>query len=610
MENSVAYIIIVFILAAAAAGLACQLAALHSYTTEAKSLDRAQREFAALDPGVPMDTLISRAEVTARSVVGHRLGQVRDIARSPAPPSVAELSAADFERDDSRFVSVLPNTLVSILLIIGLAGTLVSFKAISDSISTMTKEIDPMKKEIDPMKKVDVPELLGSIKKGYSKFGTAFEASLCGIGATVLLLIFRALVHNKRADLFDRLDRFTAAPIYPRFVPQQATDSATLKLAGDQLLETAATFKVNVERMNAFPDAMAGATDTIAGAADEMRAALHGASGAFADFKMAFAEGGDVRANLQRLEGIAGQLGRQANENSEALREAVAVAGKNFGDTSDSVKETGETIAATSAAILAAAENTVQAVQGIAAHSSAMDALTAKLGGIVEKSAGSQHEWAVTISPAIHSLAENAKSLTEAIAPLGEVSKTFANCTRQIGESAKQITAAGEGHTKRFEVTLEKIERMSGETAAAQREFLTGIGAALGAQAAEIGRHLAIAGETQAKRFEVAAHTFERTGGEIAAGQREFFAGLQPILVELPQQVIDLARQQAAQIEKIAGMLAGMKQAQANRGGAAPARAVPSPLAEKMKQAQMNRGERAPEKPRRGFFRRLIFWRR
>jgi hypothetical protein len=571
MENSVAYIVIIFIMAAAAVGLACQLAAMRSYTTESKSLDRAQREFAALDPGVSLDMLSERVALTARSVVGHRLSQVRDIARSPAPPSVAELSAADFERDDSRLVSVLPNTLISILLIIGLAGTLVSFKAIFGNFHTETKTQE---------------EITKWLNNAYQSFSTAFHASLCGIGATVLLLIFRSFVHNKRAELLDRLDRFTAGEIYVRFVPQQATDSATLILAGEKLIEYAGTLEKSVGKLAGFPDALSGATNGIIGLANEMRAAVHVASGTFADFKTAFAEGGDVRASLRRLETIADRLGQQARENTEALRETIAVAGKSLGDTAGSVKQTGENIAATSTAILAAAGNTAQAVQGIAAHISAMDTLTAKLGGVVEKNSESHDEWAATIAPAIHSLTENANSLTEVIPPLAEVSKSFADTTRQIEESAKQIASAGEEHTKRFGMTAEKIERMGSENVTTQREFLTGIGAALGAQAAEIGRHFTIAGEAQAERFKSAAQAFAHVGAEIAAGQREFLARLQPVLVELPRQVIEMARQQAAQTEKIAGLLAGIRPVKASRG------------------------ERAPEKLKRNFFRRLIFWRR
>jgi hypothetical protein len=172
------------------------------------------------------------------------------------------------------------------------------------------------------------------------------------------------------------------------------------------------------------------------------------------------------------------------------------------------------------------------------------------------------------------------------IPPLAEVSKSFADTTRQIEESAKQIASAGEEHTKRFGMTAEKIERMGSENVTTQREFLTGIGAALGAQAAEIGRHFTIAGEAQAERFKSAAQAFAHVGAEIAAGQREFLARLQPVLVELPRQVIEMARQQAAQTEKIAGLLAGIRPVKASRG------------------------ERAPEKLKRNFFRRLIFWRR
>lgn len=451
MENSVAYIIIPFIVGAAVFGLGCQFLALRFYLAQSGLLDRAQREFAALDLGDAIDKLIKAAELDAREIVGHRLSQVRDIARSPAPPSVAELSAADLERDDARFVSVMPNTLISVLLIIGLAGTLVAFKAIFSDFDVHAAKTE---------------DLVKWIKGTYEKFGTGFMASLCGIGATVLLLIFRSLVHNKRADLVDRLDRFTAAPIYPRFVPQQATDSATLFAAGKELLQTASRFDASVQKLETVPSALDAATSQIAGAASETHAAVKSAGEAFANFKAAFAEGSEVRAGLQRLGDIADSLSQRTEENSQALRDAIATASANLAGASASVKQSADTVASSGTAMLAAAENTAQGTQSIAANTAAISAVAAKLQTLLELSARSQREWAEAMQPFAASISKNTAALTQAIGPLARTAKLFTDCTGQIERAAGEITAAGAGQAQRLEAAVEKI-------LAGQREFLT-----------------------------------------------------------------------------------------------------------------------------------------
>ena len=456
--------IIVVIVSFAIAGLYFQLKALRGYRAELDHLERTQIAIGAMDVGEPIEVLISRASASERSIVGHRIRQVKDIARSPAPPSVADLSAADLERDDSRLESVFPNTLISILLIIGLAGTLLSFKTIIGDF---------------PVESKTTVEITNWMNKAYPAFGTAFFASLVGIGGTVVMLVFRSFVHNQRAELFDRLDRLTAAPVYPRFVEQQATDATTLALAGQQLLETAASFEQSVAKMEGIPDALASATSGLADAATETRVALQSAAETFTDFQAGFAEGGAVRESVQRLAGTVVGFARQTEAATGTLRDAVSSATGALLGAANSVTQTGDSIATVGGVVATAGQNIEQCVAqllaGNTAHAVKMDALVLSLGGIVETTSRNQGEWSEAISRAIRAMTESAGKLENSVGPLNNRTEALVKAAEQIEKATAQFVTTGDAQAKRFEASADKIEHAISESTTSQRVFLKGL---------------------------------------------------------------------------------------------------------------------------------------
>lgn len=537
-------IIIYFIVLFAVAGLVFQLVAYRRSRLELDQLKRTQIVIGSMDIGEPIEVLISRAAASERSVVGHRIHQVKAIASSPAPPSVADLSTADLERDDSRLESVFPNTLISILLIMGLAGTLISFKTIIGDFPVQSKT---------------TVEITNWMNKAYPAFGTAFFASLVGIGGTIFLLVFRAFVHNQRAELFDQLDRFTAASLYPHFVAHKATDATTLVYAGQQLLETAARFEQSVATMDGIPGALTLATNGLADAGAETRLAMQSATATFADFQAGFAEGGTVRESLQRLEGTVGDFARRTEAATETLRDAVSGASGALLGAANSVRQTGDSIAAVGGVVASAGQNIEQCVAkilvGNTAHAEKMDALILAIGRIVEASGRSQREWGETISPAIRAMTESAGKLENSVGPLNNRTEALLNELEQIEKATAQFVTAGDAQAQRFAASADKIEHALGESSASHREFLD--------QSME---QLISAGDAQTKRLDASAEKIDLGTRQGVASHREFLKGLEPVLRELPLQVLEFAQQQGPLIKQL-GMIGAELKAEIARVG-------------------------------------------
>jgi hypothetical protein len=556
-------IIIDFIVLLAIAGLVFQLKAFRRSRIDLDQLKRTQNVMGAMEIGEPIEVLISRAAASDRSIVGHRIHQVKDIARSPAPPSVADLSAADFERDDSRLESVFPNTLISILLIVGLAGTLLSFKTIIGDFPVGSKT---------------TVEITNWMNKAYPAFGTAFFASLVGIGGTVFLLVFRSFVHNQRAELFDRLDRFTASQLYPRFVEHQATDSTTLALAGQQLLATAASFEQSVVKLEGIPHALTSATSGLAATADETRVALQTAAAMFSDFQAGFAEGGAVRVSLHRLEGTVSGFARQTEAATGTLRDAVSSATGALLGAANSVRQTGDSIAAVTGVIAAAGQNMEQFVAqilvGNTAHVEKMDALVLSIGRIVEATSRNQREWGEAISPAIRAMTESIGNLENSVDPLNKRTEALITAVEQIEKATAQFLVTGDSQAKRFEESAGKIEHALGESTSGQREFLEKSVA-----------QLIWAGNTQATLFGATAETFGRDSKQSIVNQREFLKGLEPVLHDLPLQVLGFAQQQGELLGEIIAIGTELK-------------------------TEIERLGMRAQSTKRGILQRLVFWRK
>ncbi len=583
-----AEIIISFIIGLALVGLACQGKALRGYLIEKDHLDRAEIAMSAIGGEGTIDALIANSSVSEKSIVGHRIRQVKAIANSPEPPSVADLSAADFERDDSRFASLFPNTLISILLIAGLAGTLCSFTSIMADFpdakklpaahptapepAASTKEDAAAESKTPPdsattprvseNKKED--ETIVEIKKwmstAYRAFGTAFIASLAGIIGTVLLLIFRSFVHSRRSDLFDQLDRFTAGSLYSQFVEKKATDATTLKLAGDKLLQTAGSFETSVVKMESIPAALTSSTTGLSDATDEMRGALKNATETFTDFKAGFAQNGAMRKSFLRLEESVGGFSQQTEVSTGILREAVSGAASVLHGAANSVKLAGDSIASVGGKIASAGEgierSVAQLLAGNTAHAAKMDALIRALGGIVETTNRYQREWNEAILPAIRAMTETAGRLETSVGPLNTRTEAFVKAADQMEKSAAQLVASGEAQVQQFGSAAGKMEKAIAESGANQQTFI-----------AKATADLTAASNAQAERLRTSAATIDRATDQASSSHRGFLTELEPALKELPA----LAQKQTALLEHLAGIGAELNAEIARLGLRTPA---------------------------------------
>lgn len=511
---------------AACWGFGYQLWSRRRYGLEMRNLKRVEDALSSIDGGL-IDELITRSSVGETSVVGHRLCQVRNIANSPAPPSVADLSAADIERDDARFESGLPNTLISILLILGLAGTLLSFKDIMADFPQGTESTVEIKKWMND---------------AYPAFGTAFLASLVGITGTVVLLIHRAFVHNRRSDLFDCLDRFTAGSLYSRFVEPDATDAKTLILAGQQLLQTAGSFDKSVDKMATFPKSLTASAGGLSEATTEMRDALGNAATTFEEFKAGFSETGDVRKSLVRLESSVIAFAQHTELATGVLRDAVSGAASILHGTANSVKQTGDSIGSVGGKLAAASENMerniAQFLTGNTAHAAKMDALIQALGGIVETTNRNQREWSEAIVPTIRAVTEIAGRLEASMSPLNAQTDALVKAGNQMEQAASQLSSTGETQLKQFgDFLTTKVGEVFTESTAIQKDFVN-----------KLATELTAAGNAQVERLRTSAATIDRATAQASSSHRGFLTELEPALKELP----DLARQQTAMLSQLA----------------------------------------------------------
>ena len=525
---NIADIIVWCIAGLACVGLVYQLGAGQRYRIEQAHLKRAEIAFSVMDGGL-IGALISDSAASETSIVGHRLYQVRNIANSPAPPSVAELSEADIERDDSRIESVFPNTLISILLILGLAGTLFSFKHIMGDFPEGTESTVEIKKWMN---------------EAYPAFGTAFLASLVGIAGTVILLIHRAFVHNRRSDLFDQLDRFTAGSLYSRFVEPDATDATTLILAGKQLLQTAGSFDTSVGKMATFPESLTTSATGLTEATTEMRDAIQNAATTFDEFKAGFSQNGNMRKTLVRLEETVIAFAQQTEAASGVLREGISGAASVLHGAANSVKQAGDSIAGVGGKVATAGENIersiAQLLAGNAAHCAKMDALIQSLGGIVETTNRNQAEWNGAILPAIRAMTEITGKLEASVGPLHNRTEALVKAGDQLERSATQLVASGVAQAQLFG---DLVKKAIVENGANQETFL-------GKAAAE----LTAAGNAQVERLRTSAATIDRATDQTSSAHRGFLTELEPALKQLPA----LAHQQTAMLKQLAGIGAGL----------------------------------------------------
>jgi hypothetical protein len=185
------------------------------------------REFLEMAPPSTQDEVPEIEGVPPESIVGRRVAEIHRMRQTPARVNVGDLTNAAESEEDSRWPTTIPNVLISVLLILGLGGTLWSLQ-------NMLGKTPELSEQITREGGLN-PETTGAfVKEVYQGFGDAFTASLSGIGGTILLLVGRTGVVNRIRDrFFSELDRLTTEVLIPRFLPRELSQ-------GEALLEAAA----------------------------------------------------------------------------------------------------------------------------------------------------------------------------------------------------------------------------------------------------------------------------------------------------------------------------------------------------------------------------------
>lgn len=526
-------------------GFLFQLMAGRRYGKEKNFLNKAKTMLASMDEGSPIGGLLSGSSVPFESIVGHRLRQVCNITKSPAPPSVADLSSADIERDDSRFDSSFPNTLISLLLIAGLAGTLFSFKDIMGNFPQGTDSTVVIKKWMD---------------EAYPAFGTAFMASLVGIGGTLLLLVVRAFIHNRRNNLFDGLDRFTSGPLYSRFVEREATDAETLIRAGQQLLQTAESFETSVRKIDAFPQELTTPISELKDATLEMRDTLKDASKTLDDFKGGFSKKGNMRDGLERLEGTVTAFADQTDLATGVLRDAVSGAVPVLQNAVNSMQHSGEAIASVSDKVVDAGlmieQSVAKLLEGNKVQAEKLESLVGILCTISETIDRNQREWSATILPAIRAMTETAGKLDTSIVSLNMRTEALVEASGLIAESGAKLSASVKA----------QIDQIGGFVSGTLVKAITDNSASQQKLLADVSKNLITAGDAQAEQWQTSAATIDGAANQAISSHRDFLIKLEPALKVLP----DLSRKQTELLAELVVSIGELSTQTAKMGIMAP----------------------------------------
>lgn len=245
-------------------GLICQCSAWLSYSVEIKYTGRLNRRIHDL-LHQPQDSVISAEElleeelIPESSMVATRTMELEKFAQYPGMVALHDLGSAATEVDAGRLRNAIPSVLIASLLVCGLLGTLMSLKETLPKVNISKERLAEMQKS-DGGGTAVYAENLKDVTEG---FGDAFLASIFGVGGTLVLIVGRIFVRDRRERSFCGIEKFVVERLLPYYVKPEKTQlqraSAALAEAHTQFLE------VN-RQMNASSEAIQKALEQLDGA--------------------------------------------------------------------------------------------------------------------------------------------------------------------------------------------------------------------------------------------------------------------------------------------------------------------------------------------------------
>ncbi len=300
-----------------------------SFAPEKKALLRLRRKFE--DGWIPdtEHTPIERAKaLLAGAGVSHSLRTAqRVLAIAESASGAQSYSPADFAREeeerdthDHRFT--WPNFFASILIIIGLSGTLFSFMTVLNN--------NPIGALVKPDSTLDITRLQDFINKVYTGFGGAFAASLTGIGGTVVLLSIRAWALQERGKFYEALDVVSRLYLTPLFLQHEhsgedrfATIVPLLKQAADQGKETSSKLAETATKLAALPGSISESSKSLSEASEAAKKAAQAATKSAESFGKAFAENSPVHRAMMDVKSATDQLRQEFTTLKTTRQDAI-----------------------------------------------------------------------------------------------------------------------------------------------------------------------------------------------------------------------------------------------------------------------------------------------
>jgi hypothetical protein len=278
------------------------------------------------------------------SLVARHVEMTREAVRCARPPSASELVDATEEEEASHKNHTLPNLLLAVALIIGLAGTMLFLMQVvgGDAYHKIVDAGNNLSGTSNDQLRSYAQTVSGSIGKIFGGLGQAFKASLTGIGVTVFItLIHYTLLRPAHSRFVALLHRVTLERLIPLYSPP---DTRFL----DRLDEVTATMTAKLtdatEILNASSQWLDQQNVAVAGRLEEMVSSVNAStvslseqvnrsltytqklSKAIESLDQLFNEGGvfprialALENQAEKMDGFSGSIGESFNKLQNSL---------------------------------------------------------------------------------------------------------------------------------------------------------------------------------------------------------------------------------------------------------------------------------------------------
>ena len=300
-------------------GLICQCSAWLSYNEEIRYTLRLNHRIRDLlhqpqDNVISAEELLEEEQIPESSMVATRTIELETFAQYPGMVALHDLGSTAAEVDSGRLRNAIPSVLIASLLVCGLLGTLMSLKETLPKVNISKERLENMNNNPGG----GTAEYAENLQKVTEGFGDAFLASIFGVGGTLVLIVGRIFVRDKRERSFSGIEKFVVDRLLPYYVKPEKTQ---LQRASTALAEAHAKFLEVNRQMN-------DSSESIQKALEKLDSAIRQAD-------ITFGSSGPVVIGLKGFTSAT----KKFNDNAEALVNTQKISAEVLGELSLKNKE-------------------------------------------------------------------------------------------------------------------------------------------------------------------------------------------------------------------------------------------------------------------------------